>query len=56
MKLKKLRKIKTIPNFWKTIATDPDTLERTWNSLKQVMKKGALSISKRNDLCSSIND
>ena len=40
--IKKTRKIKTIPNFWKTIATDPDTLERTWNSLQQVMKKGSL--------------
>ena len=40
--IKKTRKIKKIPNFWRTIAVDPDTLERTWNSLKQVMKKGAL--------------
>ena len=40
--IKKERKIKTIPNFWKTIANDPDTLERTWNSLKDIMKKGAL--------------
>tara|TARA_Y100001960_G_C14708207_1_gene845490 strand:+ start:442 stop:834 length:393 start_codon:yes stop_codon:yes gene_type:complete len=40
--IKKIRKIKKIPNFWKTIAADPDTLERTWNSLKQVMKKGSL--------------
>ena len=40
--IKKTRKIKKIPNFWKTIANDPDTLERTWNSLQQVMKKGLL--------------
>ena len=40
--IKKERKIKSIPNFWKTIANDPDTLERTWNSLQQVMKKGSL--------------
>jgi AhpD family alkylhydroperoxidase len=40
--IKKARKIKAIPNFWKTIANDPDTLERTWNSLKDIMKKGAL--------------
>ena len=40
--IKKARKIKKIPNFWKTLANDPSTLERTWNSLKQVMKKGAL--------------
>ena len=40
--IKKVRKINEIPNFWKTIANDPETLERTWNSLKQVMKKGSL--------------
>ena len=40
--IKKERKIKAIPNFWKTIANDPDTLERTWNSLRDIMKKGAL--------------
>ena len=40
--IKKVRNIKTIPNFWKTIAADPDTLERTWNSLQQVMKNGAI--------------
>ena len=40
--IKKVKKIKSIPNFWRTIANDPETLERTWYSLKQVMKKGAL--------------
>ena len=40
--IKKERKIKAIPNFWKAIANDPDTLERTWKSLKDIMKKGAL--------------
>ena len=40
--IKKVRKIKKIPNFWKTLANEKDTLERTWNSLQQVMKKGAL--------------
>ena len=41
--IKKERKIKNIPNFWKTIANDPKTLERTWESLQQVMKGGALN-------------
>ena len=40
--IKKTRKISKIPNFWKTIANDPNTLERTWESLQQVMKKGSL--------------
>ena len=41
-RIKNERKINYIPNFWKTIANDPDTLERTWESLNQIMKKGAL--------------
>ena len=40
--IKKKRKIKFIPNFWRMIANDPETLERTWNSLDQIMRKGAL--------------
>ena len=40
--IKRVRKIKKIPNFWKTLANSTETLERTWNSLQQVMKKGAL--------------
>ena len=40
--IKKTRRINKIPNFWKTIANDPATLERTWNSLQQVMKKESL--------------
>ena len=40
--IKAKRKITKIPNFWKSLANDPDTLERTWNSLQQVMQKGAL--------------
>jgi len=40
--IKSKRKITKIPNFWKSLANDNDTLERTWNSLQQVMQKGAL--------------
>ena len=40
--IKKTRNISKIPNFWRTIANDPNTLERTWNSLQEIMKKGAL--------------
>ena len=40
--IKKSRKIKSIPNFWKYIANSPETLKRTWNSTSQVMKAGAL--------------
>tara|TARA_B100000965_G_scaffold317038_1_gene277539 strand:- start:109 stop:504 length:396 start_codon:yes stop_codon:yes gene_type:complete len=40
--IKSVRKITEVPNFWKYLANSPDTLERTWNSLKQIMKEGAL--------------
>jgi len=41
--IKTSRKIEKVPNFWRTIANDPDTLERTWNSLQQIMNEGSLS-------------
>ena len=40
--IKRSRKITEVPNFWKYLANSPETLERTWTSLKQVMKEGAL--------------
>ena len=40
--IKQSRKIKSIPNFWKYIANNPDTLERTWKNTKEIMKNGAL--------------
>ena len=42
--IKKTRKINKVPNFLKTIANDPITLKRTWESLQQVMKKGSLDL------------
>ena len=41
-KIKSVRQITEVPNFWKSLANNPETLERTWDSLQQVMKKGAL--------------
>ena len=41
--IKEARQITEITNFWKTMANSPETLERTWRSLQQVMKKGALA-------------
>ena len=40
--IKQKRNIKSVNNFWKMLANEPETLERTWNSLQQEMKKGAL--------------
>ncbi len=36
------RKTDWINNFWKSIAHDPATLKRTWESIKQIMAPGAL--------------
>ena len=40
--IKEARQVTEIPNFWKTMANSPETLERTWRSLQQVMGKGEL--------------
>ena len=40
--IKSTRQITEVPNFWKMLANDPSELDRTWNSLKEIMKKGAL--------------
>ena len=36
------RKTDWINNFWKALAHDPATLQRTWESVKQIMAPGAL--------------
>jgi AhpD family alkylhydroperoxidase len=36
------RKIDWINNFWKVIAHHPPTLKRTWESIKEIMARGAL--------------
>ena len=40
--IKTTRQITEVPNFWKMLANDPNELDRTWRSLKEIMKKGAL--------------
>ena len=40
--IKTTRQITEVPNFWKMLANDPSELDRTWSSLKDIMKKGAL--------------
>jgi len=32
-----------VNNFWRSLANDPATLKRTWESLKEVMGPGSLS-------------
>ena len=36
------RKTDWINNFWKALASDPATLKRTWESIKEIMGPGAL--------------
>lgn len=36
------RKVDWVNNFWKALAQNPETLRRTWESVKQVMAPGAL--------------
>ena len=36
------RKTDWINNFWKALAADPASLQRTWESIKQIMAPGAL--------------
>src|SRR3954469_2042604 len=36
------RNVDWINNFWKALASDPVTLRRTWESVKQIMSPGAL--------------
>ena len=40
--IKDTRNIAFIPNFWKTIAHHPPTLDRVWSDLKSIMAPGRL--------------
>lgn len=40
--IKQVRQVEDVNNFWKCLAAHPPTLQRTWDSLKQIMAPGAL--------------
>jgi AhpD family alkylhydroperoxidase len=42
--IKATRGVPDVNNFWKYLANDPQGLERTWASVKQVMAPGALDV------------
>jgi AhpD family alkylhydroperoxidase len=42
--IKKTRRVEDVNNFWKYLANDPATLQRTWESIKEVMAPGALDV------------
>ena len=40
--IKRTRNIEDVNNFWKALANHPETLRRTWASVRDVMRPGAL--------------
>jgi AhpD family alkylhydroperoxidase len=36
------RKVEEVNNFWKALANHPETLKRTWELVREVMRPGAL--------------
>jgi AhpD family alkylhydroperoxidase len=40
--IKTTRNVPDVNNFWKYLARDPALLKRTWESVKEVMRPGAL--------------
>jgi AhpD family alkylhydroperoxidase len=40
--IKRSRNVADVNNFWKALANHPETLRRTWEALKGVMRAGAL--------------
>jgi AhpD family alkylhydroperoxidase len=40
--IKRTRNVPDVNNFWKYLANDPATLQRTWSSVKEVMAPGKL--------------
>jgi AhpD family alkylhydroperoxidase len=40
--IKRTRNVEDVNNFWKALANHPETLRRTWVSVRDVMRPGAL--------------
>jgi AhpD family alkylhydroperoxidase len=40
--IKRTRRVDDVNNFWKYLAHDPQTLKRTWETVKEIMAPGAL--------------
>ena len=40
--IKRTRNVEDVNNFWKALANQPDTLKRTWDLVREVMRPGAL--------------
>ena len=42
--IKKSRQVDDVNNFWKYLANDPASLQRTWSAVKEIMAPGALDV------------
>ena len=40
--IKRTRNVEDVNNFWKALANQPETLKRTWELVRAVMRPGAL--------------
>ena len=40
--IKRTRSVEDVNNFWKALANQPETLRRTWEVVRDVMRPGAL--------------
>jgi AhpD family alkylhydroperoxidase len=40
--IKRTRNVPDVNNFWKALANHPESLRRTWETLREVMRPGAL--------------
>lgn len=40
--IKRTRNVDDVNNFWKALANQPETLKRTWELVREVMRPGAL--------------
>lgn len=40
--IKRTRNVDDVNNFWKALANQPETLRRTWETVREVMRPGAL--------------
>lgn len=43
-----VRKVDWINNFWKSLARDPKTLRRTWESIREIMGRVSWTLLRRN--------
>jgi AhpD family alkylhydroperoxidase len=40
--IKRTRNVEDVNNFWRALANQPETLKRTWELVREVMRPGAL--------------